>query len=94
MKQWESVNTDHAEYFGVVEIEHDGGVEVFEIVKTSSHFVFGTCSNTGLLESGNFKIDYDFSIDKNLQELIADLESYYYDGDGFQSDAFCCNERM
>ena len=97
MKTWKAQNTDQAEYVGIIEFEdprNDGDYIYFEIVKTKKHFVFGNSCSVGLLESGNYWIDPDFSDDENLQELISDLESYYRDGKGYQSDRFSCNDRM
>ena len=77
-KLWQAQNTDQASYVGIVEFEdprNDGDYIYFEIVKTETHFVFGNGCNIGLLESGNYEIDPDFSDDENLQELIEDLES-------------------
>lgn len=87
----------HAPVLGDIEFEdprEDGEYIHFTIVATDTHLVFGGVCNTGFLESGNFIIDEDFSIDENLQSLIEDLESFYRDGDGYQSDSFAHNERM
>lgn len=89
--EWVAQDTTNAEYLGTVEIDVGN---YFEVVKTETHLVFGNCCNTGLLESGNYRIDDCFSIDENLAEMIQDLESYYRDGAGYQSDNFTCNERM
>ena len=95
MKQWKAVNTDNMEYVGVIEIKGlRDDIHVFEIVKTPSHIVFGSACNIGFLESGNFKIDHDFSFDENLNELIEDLQSYYISGKDQVSDSFSANERM
>lgn len=88
---WQVIDTTNAEYIGIIELESG---EYFEVVKTENHLVFGNSTNIGLLESGNYLIDACFSLDENLQELIADLESYYIDGAGYQSDNFSCNDRM
>ena len=96
-KLWKAQNTDQAPNVGIVEFEDprsEGDYIYFEIVKTKTHFVFGNSCNIGLLEAGNYEIDPDFSDDENLQELIEDLESYYRDGEGYQSDRFSCNDRM
>ena len=96
-KLWKAQNTDQAEYVGIIEFEdprNDGDYIYFEVVKTETYFVFGSSCNVGLLESGNYEIDPDFSDDENLQELIEDLKSYYQDGKGYQSDRFSCNDRM
>ena len=96
-KVWKAQNTDQASYVGIVEFEdptNEGDYIYFEVVKTETHLVFGNSCNVGLLESGNYEIDPDFSEDENLQELIEDLKSYYQDGKGYQSDRFSCNNRM
>ena len=88
---WKAQDTTDAVYIGGVELDNG---EYFEIVKTATHFVFGSVTNTGLLESGNYPLDGFISDDATLQELICDLNSYYRDGDGFQSDAFSHNDRL
>ncbi len=95
MKEWKAQNQDNAEYIGVVEFQDNSEeYHIFEIVKNDTHLIFGSTTNTGLLESGNYEIDPDFSIDENIQELISDLESFFNDGDGFQTDRFTHNDRM
>ena len=88
---WKAQDTTAAEYVGIVELDNG---EYFEIVKTDTHFVFGTSTNTGLLESGNYPLDGFVSDDAILQELVCDLNSYYCDGAGYQSDEFQHNDRM
>lgn len=73
------------------ELELSNG-EHFTIVQTPLYLVFGGACNTGLLESGNYVMDLDLSIDENLYNLLEDLESYYK-GESV-SDCFACNERM
>ena len=95
MSNWKAQDISNAKYIGVLEFQsNDGEYHTFEIVQTQTHLVFGGATNTGLLESGNFVIDDAFSTDENLQELVSDLESYYNDGAGYQTDNFACNERM
>lgn len=95
MKEWKAQNQDNAEYIGVVEFQDNSEeYHLFEIVKTDTHLIFGSTTNIGLIESGNYEIDHNFSIDENLQELISDLESFYNDGDGYQSYSFSHNDRM
>jgi hypothetical protein len=91
---WKAINTDTAEYVGIVEFQSDAGeYHDFEILKTDTHLVFGGSTNTGFLESGNMEIDSCFSLDENLQELVSDLEVYYNDGKEYVS-RIVCNERM
>lgn len=89
MNNWQAQNTTSADYIGILELETG---EYFEVVKTDTHLVFGNCTNTGLLESGNFLLDDSFSLDENLQELNSDLECFYR-GET-TSDNFACNKRM
>lgn len=95
INNWQAIDTTNAEYIGTIEFEiADDDWVNFTVVKTDTHLVFGGVCNIGLLESGNYLIDDCFSMDRNLQELIADLESFYHDGAGYQSDNFSCNDRM
>ena len=92
---WTAKDTTNAAYIGTIEIlDSEGEPTPFELVDTGTHIVFGSTTNIGLLESGNFEKDNDFSLDENLTELIEDLKSFYGDGDGYQSDAFSCNDRL
>lgn len=94
MKTWKAQDTEKADYVGIVEFQsNDGEWHNFEVVKTPTHLIFGGCTNIGLLESGNMEIDDCFSIDENLQELIADLETYYNGGPDYVA-YIICNERM
>ena len=95
LKTWLPSCTKESELVGTLEFQdfseeyHD-----FTIVKTKTHLIFGSVCNTGLLESGSYLIDTDLGIDENLGELLQDLESYYNDGKGYQTDRFLCNDRM
>jgi hypothetical protein len=90
MRTWYVSDLETEEYLGILELE-DGNY--FEVVKTKTRLVFGGSCNTGLLESGYMVIDKDFSIDVNLQDLIADLETYYRDGKRY-CIRIICNDRM
>jgi hypothetical protein len=94
MRKWQHIDIEALEYVGLIELENDQDFANFEIYKNSEFIVFGSHTNAMFLQSGNYKIDDCFSFDENLQEFIADLESFYSDGNGFQSEAFCCNDRM
>ena len=108
MNNWKAQDTTHcwpqAEGEEPTSALHLGGLEIidedevpvayFELLQTPTHIVFGNPSNAVFLESGNFLIDTEFSIDENLRECIADLECYYLDGVGYQTEAFSCNKRM
>ena len=90
MKKWKSVNIENANYIGIIEIDKGG---VFTIVKTDKYLVFGGVCNIGMLQSGYMFIDTYLSDDTNLQELVADIETYYRDGKEYCSH-IVCNERM
>ena len=96
MKKWTAKNINNARYLGIIEFQ-DNQEEWhnFEVVLTEcqDYFVFGGACNVGLLQSGYMKIDNCFSIDENLQELIADLETYYNDGKQYVTN-IVCNDRM
>lgn len=94
-KKWSFTrNIETAKNLGIIEFEDNKGeFHDFYILQTATHLAFGGACNTGFLESGNMKIDTYFSIDENLQELLADLEVYYNDGPRYCS-RIRCNERM
>jgi hypothetical protein len=87
--QWLVSDTTNAKYIGTLEIERG----YFEIIATHDKLVFGQAYNAGFLESG-YILREDFeSLDETLQELHADLETYYRDGASYVS-RIVCNERM
>jgi hypothetical protein len=88
--QWSVSDLTNAKYIGTLETE---GGESFEIMETNDRLVFGTACNVGLLESGYIMRDDCESIEETLQELGADLETYYRDGAQYVS-RIVCNERM
>ena len=90
MKNWKASNTTKAKYIGTLEIE---GGEYFEVLETNDRLVFGGACNAGFLESGYILRDDHESIDETLQELHADLETFYRDGAQYVS-RIVCNERM
>lgn len=90
MRTWKVSDLETAEYVGILELENN---DYFEVVKTKTRLVFGSCTNVGLLESGYMVIDRDFSIDENLQELLEELETYYRDGKQY-CNRIICNDRM
>jgi hypothetical protein len=88
--QWSASDITGKEYLGFLELESG---DIFYIVATEDRLVFGTACNAGLLESG-FIMREDFeSLDETLQELHADLETYYTDGAQYVS-RIVCSERM
>ena len=93
-QKWQAINIDNADLVGDIEIEDlKGNYHHFTIVKTDNFLVFGGACNVGLLQSGYLEIDHDFSLDENLQELIADLETFYNDGADY-TNMIVFNERM
>lgn len=90
MKNWKASDTTNAKYIGKLEIE---GADSFEVLETNDRLVFGGACNVGFLESGYIMRDDCESLDETLQELHADLETFYRDGREFVSRVVC-NERM
>ena len=94
MKEWTKSNIDNQKYIGVLEFQDNKGeFHNFEVIHTTTRLVFGGMCNIGFLESGYMEIDYSFSLDENLQELLSDLETYYNEGKEYVS-RIVCNERM
>jgi hypothetical protein len=90
MKNWKASDTINAKYIGTLEVE---GADSFEILETSNRLVFGGACNAGFLESGYILREDHESLDETLQELHADLETFYRDGRKYVSRVVC-NERM
>ena len=90
MKNWKASNIENAKYIGTLEIE---GADYFEVLETNERLIFGGACNAGFLESGYIMRDYCESIDETLQELHADLETFYRDGSQYVS-RIVCNDRM
>lgn len=65
----------------------------FYVVVTADRIVFGGACNVGFLESGYLIREDHESLDESLQELVADLETWYNDGPQYVS-RIICNERM
>jgi len=93
--KWDFSNAEEiGKYIGLIEFQDDTGeYHDFHIYSTETRLVFGGACNVGFLESGYMPLDNDFSIDENLQELIADLECFYNDGLQY-TIKIVCNERM
>jgi hypothetical protein len=87
---WTVTDVSNAKYLGTLEL--DSG-ECFEIIATDSRLVFGGACNAGFLESGYIEREEFESIDETLQELHADLSTYYTDGPSYVS-RIVCNSRM
>lgn len=91
---WEAVDLSDAKSIGPIEfMDSDGEYHYFELVVTHDKVVFGDCCNVGFLQSGYIERDDCESIDETLQEMLADLETYYNDGPEYTS-RIVCNERM
>jgi hypothetical protein len=88
--QWTVSKVENAQYIGILEME---GGEYFEILATKDRIVFGSACNAGFLESGYIMRDDCESMEDTLQELHADLSTYYSDGAQYVS-RIVCNERM
>lgn len=92
--KWTASDTTNAKYLGLIEFRDDQeDWHFFEILQTSDRLVFGGACNVGFLESGYMPIDEGFSIDENLRELLADLETYYNDGPQYTTN-IVFNQRM
>jgi len=90
MKNWKVSNTTNADYIGTLEIESG---EYFEVLATDDKLIFGSACNVGFLESGYILREDCESIDETLQELHADIETYYREGASYVS-RIVCNDRM
>jgi hypothetical protein len=71
----------------------EAGEEYFELLETKTKVVFGGSCNTGFLESGYILKDDCESLNETLQELHADLETFYRDGAQYVS-RIVFNDRM
>ena len=87
---WIAQDISKAKYLGTLEAPDYH----FELMQTDTHFVGGTCSNTGLLESFNFEIDDCYSIEEELNELLHQLDIFYCEGSEATDDCFQHCERM
>jgi hypothetical protein len=88
--RWIVSDIRYAGSLGTLEIESG---EYFEVLETETKLVFGSACNTGFLESGYILRDDCESLDETLQELHADIETFYRDGAQYVS-RIVCNERM
>jgi hypothetical protein len=87
--QWTATNVSAATYLGPLSV----GDEYFEILRAANRLVFGGACNAVFLESGYMELEDGETMDEALNELIADLETYYHDGAQYVS-RIVCNERM
>ena len=97
---WTATDLTHAKPIGkppgmsLVEFRDDTGEwHYFELLATKERVVFGDYCNVGFLESGYIEREEGESMDETLQELLADLETYYNDGPEYVS-RIVCNECM
>ena len=88
MITWKAQDIENSTYLGGIELDDN----YFEVVQTADKLVFGDATNIGLLQSGYYILDNDFSLDENLADLYEDLVEYYIDGR--PSESFVCNRRM
>lgn len=92
--EWTVSNIENAKYIGLIEFQDDKEeFHVFEVLQSEERLVFGGASNIGFLESGYMPFDNCFSLDENLQELVADLECFYEQGYQY-CNQIVVNERM
>ena len=87
--QWSVSDINGNNYIGSME----AGPEYFEVLETKTRLIFGAACNAGFLESGYILREDGETLDETLQELHADLETYYRDGAQYVS-RIVCNERM
>lgn len=96
-QEWHAVDLEAAQEvtnLGIIEFQaNDQEWHDFSIVNADNKLVFGGACNTGFLQSGFMEIDDCFSLDENLQELLADLETFYNDGPDY-TNMIIFNERM
>jgi hypothetical protein len=91
--QWTVQDISNAKNVGTLEIETAEGGEVFEVVATQEKLIFGGVCNVGLLQSGYILRDECETLNDTLNELVADLETFYRDGSNYTS-RIVCNSRM
>jgi hypothetical protein len=91
--QWTVQDVSNSKHVGTFEIETDDGGKVFEVVATQEKLIFGGTCNVGLLQSGYILRDECETLSDTLNELVADLETFYRNGSNYTS-RIVCNERM
>ena len=92
--KWVASDTRAAKYLGMIEFKtNNNEFKYFEILQLPNKIVFGGSTNNTFLESGNITREDGESLDETLQQLLADLETYYNDGPSYTS-RICVNERM
>ena len=91
--EWTVQDISNAKHVGPLEIQTSEGFEVFEVVATQDKLIFGGACNVGLLQSGYIVRDETETLNDTLNELVADLETFYRDGAQYVS-RIVCNSRM
>jgi hypothetical protein len=89
--QWTASDISGATSLPLLQV--DAGDCWFDILETPQKIVFGGACNAGFLESGFIVREDGESLDDTLNELLADLETYYRDGANYVS-RIVCNDRM
>lgn len=101
-KEWQASDLTHAKPIGNMRLnqismiefqDNEGEWHDFELLKTPTRVLFGSCCNVGFIESGYIEREEGESLDETLSEMLQDLEVYYNDGPDYVS-RIVCNERM
>jgi hypothetical protein len=92
--QWSVSDVSKAKSLRDLEFQDNKGEwQHFVLLATKERIVFGGACNVGFIESGYIDREECESLDETLQEMLADLETYYNDGPQYVS-RIVCNERM
>lgn len=73
--------------------DNSGEWHDFTIIATRERVVFGGVCNVGFIESGYIEREGGETLDETLEELLADLHTYYNDGPQYTT-RIVVNERM
>ena len=96
MTTWTQQDVSPHAHVGILEFQDNTGEwHNFEIYATTGDekLVFGGHTNNSFLQSGYMALEDGESLDTALEELLADLETYYNDGAAYVS-RIVCNECM
>ncbi len=92
--KWKASDVSKAKSLRDLEFQDNKGEwQHFTLLATKERIVFGGFCNVGFIESGYIEREDFESLDETLQEMFADLETYYNDGPQYVS-RIVCNERM
>ena len=69
--------------------DNSGDWHDFYLCIDADRIRFGGACNVGFLESGHIMREDGESLDETLQEMLADLETYYNDGNQYVSRIVC-----